>query len=97
MGEGTPAHHLGVCGCVCVCVDGVGFSPPKRTASSLGSQQQPRTHPPPPPPPPHHTFPGPRRERVAGKQGEPDYGGNNYEDDWWLMASFTHRAHTRTH
>lgn len=50
MGEGIPAHHLSVC------VDGVGFSLPSRTASSLGSQQQPRTHPHSHPPShlPHH-------------------------------------------
>lgn len=30
-------------------------------------------------------------------QGEPDYGGNNYEDYSRLMASVTGRAHTRTH
>lgn len=65
---------------MCVCVDGVGFSPPNRTASSLGSQQQPRTHHHPHPPPhlPHHILQaeeGPHRRN----KGELEYNVNNSE------------------
>lgn len=38
-GRGPLAHHLGVCACVRACVDGVGFSPPKRSAQQQRQQQ----------------------------------------------------------